>query len=149
MKKSICLVLSFILLCVFISATPILAMEKNNIKTNSPSPSIEIQSTVPIVGPIAGAKKSGSLQYRSTHQNLRNVNYAVMFLARISGVPSTVVTYYGIASSLMINNTRNQYYTRQLYVSGEFFYYKYTFYANSNYTKPLGSTYSYLYSIMY
>lgn len=149
MKKSICLALSFILLCVSISATPILAMEKNNIKSNSPSPSIEIQSTVPIVGPIAGARKSGSLQYRNTQQNLRNVNYAVMFLAHISGVPHTVVTYYGIATSLMINNTRNQYYTRQLYVSGEYFYYKYTFYANSNYTKPLGSTYSYLYSIMY
>ena len=105
MKKSICLALSFILLCVSISVTPVLAMEKNNIKSNSPSPSIEIQSTVPIVGPIAGARKSGSLQYRSTRQNLNNV--------------------------------------------GEYFYYKYTYYANSNYTKSLGSTYSYLYSIMY
>lgn len=149
MKKSICLALSFILLCVSISATPILAMEKNNIKSNSPSPSIEIQSTVPIVGPISGAKKSGSLQYRSTQQNLRNLDIAVMFLAGISGVPAKVVYYYGLASSLLINNTRNQYYTRQEYVSGEFFYYKYTYYANSNYTKPLGSTYSYLYSIMY
>ena len=149
MKKYICLALSFILLCVSISVTPVLAMEKNNIKSNSPSPSIEIQSTVPIVGPIAGARKSGSLQYRSTRQNLNNVNVAIMFLARISGVPATVVNYYGLASTLLINNTRNQYYTRQLYVSGEYFYYKYTYYANSNYTKSLGSTYSYLYSIMY
>ena len=149
MKKSICLALSFILLCVSISATPILAMEKNNIKSNSPSPSIEIQSTVPIVGPISGARKSGSLKYRSTHQNLKNLKVAIMFLASISGVPADVVNYYGLASTLLTNNTRNQYYTRQEYVSGEFYYYKYTYYANSNYTKPLGSTYSYLYSIMY
>ena len=139
MKKSICLALSFILLCVSISVTPILAMEKNNIKSNSPSPSIDIQSTVPIVGPIAGAKKSGSLQYRSTHQNIKNIQDGVWFLATISG----------LAAQLLINNTKNQYYTRQQYVSGEFFYYKYTFYAKSNYTKPLGSTYSYLYSTMY
>lgn len=72
-----------------------------------------------------------------------------MFLAGISGVPANVVKYYALASTLLINNTKNQYYTRQKYVSGEYFYYKYTFYANSDYTKPLGSTYSYLYSIMY
>jgi hypothetical protein len=148
MKKSICLALSFILLCVSISVTPILAMEKNNIKSNSPSPSIDIQSTVPILGPIAGAKKSGSLQYRSTHQNIRNIQDGVWFLATISGVPEAT-TFSDIAAQLLINNTKNQYYTRQQYVSGEFFYYKYTFYAKSNYTKPLGSTYSYLYSTMY
>ena len=148
MKKSICLALSFILLCVSISATPILAMEKNNIKSNSPSPSIDIQSTVPILGPIAGAKKSGSLQYRSTHQNIRNIQDGVWFLATISGVPEATV-FSDLAAQLLINNTKNQYYTRQQYVSGEFFYYKYTFYAKSNYTKPLGSTYSYLYSTMY
>lgn len=148
MKKSICLALSFILLCVSISVTPILAMEKNNIKSNSPSPSIDIQSTVPILGPIAGAKKSGSLQYRSTHQNIRNIQDGVWFLATISGVPEATV-FSDIAAQLLINNTKNQYYTRQQYVSGEFFYYKYTFYAKSNYTKPLGSTYSYLYSTMY
>jgi hypothetical protein len=148
MKKSICLALSFILLCVSISATPILAMEKNNIKSNSPSPSIDIQSTVPILGPIAGAKKSGSLQYRSTHQNIRNLRDGIWFLANISGVPEATV-FSDIAAQLLIYNTKNQYYTRQMYVSGEYFYYKYTFYAKSNYTKPLGSTYSYLYSIMY
>lgn len=148
MKKSICLALSFVLLCVSISVTPILAMEKNNIKSNSPSPSIDIQSTVPILGPIAGAKKSGSLQYRSTHQNIRNIQDGVWFLATISGVPEATV-FSDIAAQLLINNTKNQYYTRQQYVSGEFFYYKYTFYAKSNYTKPLGSTYSYLYSTMY
>jgi hypothetical protein len=148
MKKSICLALSFILLCVSISVTPILAMEKNNIKSNSPSPSIDIQSTVPILGPIAGAKKSGSLQYRSTHQNIRNIQDGVWFLATISGVPEATV-FSDLAAQLLINNTKNQYYTRQQYVSGEFFYYKYTFYAKSNYTKPLGSTYSYLYSTMY
>ena len=148
MKKSICLALSFILLCVSISVTPILAMEKNNIKSNSPSPSIDIQSTVPILGPIAGAKKSGSLQYRSTHQNIKNIQDGVWFLATISGVPEATV-FSDIAAQLLINNTKNQYYTRQQYVSGEFFYYKYTFYAKSNYTKPLGSTYSYLYSTMY
>ena len=148
MKKSICLALSFILLCVSISVTPILAMEKNNIKSNSPSPSIDIQSTVPILGPIAGAKKSGSLQYRSTHQNIRNIQDGVWFLATISGVPEATV-FSDIAAQLLINNTKNQYYTRQQYVSGEFFYYKDTFYAKSNYTKPLGSTYSYLYSTMY
>ena len=148
MKKSICLALSFILLCVSISVTPILAMEKNNIKSNSPSPSIDIQSTVPILGPIAGAKKSGSLQYRSTHQNIKNIQDGVWFLATISGVPEATV-FTELAAQLLINNTKNQYYTRQQYVSGEFFYYKYTFYAKSNYTKPLGSTYSYLYSTMY
>nr|AEJ88481.1 hypothetical protein [uncultured bacterium] len=148
MKKSICLALSFILLCVSISVTPILAMEKNNIKSNSPSPSIDIQSTVPILGPIAGAKKSGSLQYRSTHQNIKNIQDGVWFLATISGVPEATV-FTDLAAQLLINNTKNQYYTRQQYVSGEFFYYKYTFYAKSNYTKPLGSTYSYLYSTMY
>ena len=140
MKKSICLALSFILLCVSISATPILAMEKNNIKSNSLSPSIEIQSTVP--------KKSGSLQYRSTHQNIRDLNAGIRFLAYISGAPQAA-TASNIAAKLIIYNTTNQYYTRQLYISGEFFYYKYTFYAYSNYTKPLGSTYSYLYSTMY
>ena len=148
MKKSICLALSFVLLCVSISVTPILAMEKNNIKSNSPSPSIDIQSTVPIVGPIAGAKKSGSLQYRSTHQNIKNIQDGVWFLATISGVPEATA-FTDLAAQLLINNTKNQYYTRQQYVSGEFFYYKYTFYAKSNYTKPLGSTYSYLYSTMY
>lgn len=148
MKKSICLALSFILLCVSISVTPILAMEKNNIKSNSPSPSIDIQSTVPILGPIAGAKKSGSLQYRSTHQNIRDLNAGIKFLAHISGAPQAA-TFSSIAAQLIIYNTTNQYYTRQQYVSGEFFYYKYTFYADSNYTKPLGSTYSYLYSTMY
>lgn len=148
MKKSICLALSFILLCVSISVTPILAMEKNNIKSNSPSPSIDIQSTVPILGPIAGAKKSGSLQYRSTHQNIRDLNAGIRFVAYISGAPQ-VATASNIAAKLIIYNTTNQYYTRQQYISGEFFYYKYTFYADSNYTKPLGSTYSYLYSTMY
>ena len=148
MKKSICLALSFILLCVSISVTPILAMEKNNIKSNSPSPSIEIQSTVPILGPIAGAKKSGSLQYRSTHQNIRDLNAGIRFLANISGAPQAA-TASNIAAKLIIYNTTNQYYTRQQYVSGEYFYYKYTFYADSNYSKPLGSTYSYLYSTMY
>ena len=148
MKKSICLALSFILLCVSISVTPILAMEKNNIKSNSPSPSIEIQSTVPILGPIAGAKKSGSLHYRCTHQNIRDLNAGIRFLAYISGAPQAA-TASNIAAKLIIYNTTNQYYTRQLYISGEFFYYKYTFYAYSNYTKPLGSTYSYLYSTMY
>lgn len=148
MKKSICLALSFILLCVSISVTPVLAMEKNNIKSNSPSPSIEIQSTVPIIGPIAGAKKSGSLQYRSTHQNIRDLNAGIRFLAYISGAPQAA-TFSNIAAKLIIYNTTNQYYTRQQYISGEFFYYKYTFYADSSYTKPLGSTYSYLYSTMY
>ena len=113
---------------------------------------VAVNSTVTIYGPLKGAKQWGTPARCSYHRSIQNLNQAANFLAAVTGKP---YSYFFAGSALALyyvqNNTQNQYYTRTLYYSSDetMYYYKYTFYRNSNYTGVIGTEYSFVYSMLY
>lgn len=149
MKKFLAILLA-VLLCIAASypALPAYAAE-----TTPYDSSCQIQrSTTSIRGPLKGAVQHGSPVKCSSHKNLNNAAAVMSFLALISGVPAS---QYASGSALVLgilaNNTTDQYYTRTEYYSsdGTMFYYKYTYYKNSDYTGYIDTDYSYVYSLLY
>lgn len=149
MKNKLKIILCLIL-CLSLSmiAVPVYAVETSPINKD---PIIE-NSTLSFRGPLSGARKVGKAKKLSAHKNLTTAYLVIQFLISVSNVEASYYTAAAPLVQLLLDNcVHDQYYTRTLYYSsdGTMYYYKYSFYKNSNYTGYLGSDYSFVYSLLY
>lgn len=144
-------VLSVVLICPSVTYAESNDASKYNAVAEEITGNMTTNSTMPFTGPLKGATKSGKTKKFESHTVLRTLTAAIAFVAKVSGVPATAVDGAELAAQLLIHSSKNQYYTRTKYESPtkEMYYYKYDYYTSSSYSKRIGSSYSYVYSIMY